>query len=254
MSTPIIEFKKMTTELGGHCINSEIDFSINQGEIFAIVGGSGSGKSTLLRAALGLIHPVAGEVIVCGYNMSQITPDAYRELSKKWGILFQTGALFSSLNVLENTLYPLKEYSHLSRTALEELALSKLLMVGLPKSTAIKYPSELSGGMLKRAALARALILDPALLILDEPTSGLDPESVSSLDELVYNLKTLLNLTVVMVTHDLRTLWHIVDRLAFLGEKKLLALGTPQAVATNSHPMIHNYFHDPESLKSHDGN
>ncbi|MBI5447967.1 MAG: ATP-binding cassette domain-containing protein [Gammaproteobacteria bacterium] len=254
MSLPIIEFTHMSTRLGGTLVHEDIHFKINQGEIFAIVGGSGSGKSTLLREVLGLLQPSTGHVTVYGHDMAHITEASYRDLSKKWGVLFQTGALFSSLTVLENTFYPLREYSHLPPKALKELALSKLLMVGLPLSAAIKFPAELSGGMLKRAALARALILDPALLLLDEPTSGLDPESVSSLDELIYNLKELLNLTVVMVTHDLRTLWHIVDRLAFLGEKKLLALGTPKEVATNPHPMIHNYFHDPESIKSHHGN
>ena len=180
--------------------------------------------------------------------MLHITEYEYRLLCQKWGVLFQSGALFSSLTVLENVIYPLKEYSHLSHKALKELGLFKLSLVGLPKSAAMKYPAELSGGMIKRAALARALILDPALLLLDEPSSGLDPNSVNSLDELILNLKNLLNLTVVMVTHDLRTLWQIVEHVAFLGENKILALGTVKEIATNPHPMIHNYFHAPKDL------
>lgn len=251
MSDAIIEIDHLSTRLGDQLVHDDISLTVQQDEIFAIIGGSGSGKSTLICEILGLVQPSAGTVTVFGQNMHNLNEAAYRKLSQKWGILFQSGALFSSLTVLENIYYPLKEYAHLPKQGLEELAMAKLLMVGLQANDAIKYPSELSGGMLKRAALARALILDPRLLLLDEPTSGLDPESVTELDELILNLKTLLQLTVVMVTHDLRTLWHIVDKVAFLGQKKLLALGSVKEVATNPHPMIHNYFHDPGSMKRH---
>ncbi|OGT68889.1 MAG: ABC transporter ATP-binding protein [Gammaproteobacteria bacterium RIFCSPLOWO2_02_FULL_38_11] len=253
MNEHIIEFKNVTTVLGNQIIHDKINLNFRKGEIISIIGGSGSGKSTLVREILGLLQPYRGKVSVFAYDMAHITEQHYLELSKKWGILFQSGALFSSLTVLENIMYPLHEYSVLPQNALEELALLKLLLVGLPKSAAIKYPSELSGGMLKRAALARALILDPHLLLLDEPTSGLDPESVTSLDELILNLRNLLNLTIIMVTHNVRTLWHITDSVVFLGEKRVLDFGKVAKVATNPHPMIHNYFYGPENIEKSNG-
>ncbi len=243
---PVIEIKDLTTKLGDHIVHKNINLEIYDGEIFAIVGGSGSGKSTLIREILGL-QTFEGSIKVLGQNIKDITEEEYRKLCRKWGVLYQGGALFSSLTLYENVSYILREFSHLPSKAIMSLSLLKILLVGLPKSAALKYPAQLSGGMAKRGALARSLILDPKLLFLDEPTTGLDPESVESLDELIEQLRTLMGLTVVMVTHDLRTLWHIADRVAFLGEGQVLCCDTVRKTSQHPHPLIQNYFHGPHS-------
>lgn len=242
-----LEISGLKTCFGDVCVLKGIDLSVRQGEIMAIVGGSGSGKSTLLRSILLLLKPAAGTIRLFGEAFQQASAKEEIRLRKKWGMMFQHGALFSSLTVLENIAFPLREYTQLDEKMIAEIALLKLLLVGLPIESAHQYPSELSGGMQKRAAIARALALDPELLFLDEPTAGLDPHSASGIDELVLNLKSMLNLTLVMVTHDLDTLWRVTDRVAFLGEGKVLAVGTMEELAAMEQPLVKAYFSGPRA-------
>lgn len=243
-----LEVKGLTTCFGGKCILNGINLSIQKGEIMAIVGGSGSGKSTLLRSILQLVKPKKGTIHLFGdkqhYENNNINNS---QLPQKWGVMFQHGALFSSLTLLENIAFPLNEYTQLDKQFIQEIALLKLLLVGLPVEASHLYPAELSGGMQKRAAIARALALDPPLLFLDEPTAGLDPQSANGLDELSLNLKSMLNLTLVMITHDLDTLWRVADRVAFLGEGRVLAVGTMEELMESKHPLIKNYFSSPRA-------
>lgn len=247
----ILEVRGLKTYFGETCILKGIDLTVQQGEIMAIVGGSGSGKSTLLRSILLLLQPRAGTIRLFGKDIQHCSQAEEISLRQKWGMMFQQGALFSSLTVLENIAFPLQEYTSLDTAMIREIALLKLVLVGLPVETAHKYPAELSGGMQKRAAIARALALDPELLFLDEPTAGLDPQSASGLDELVLNLKSMLNLTLVMVTHDLDTLWRVADRVAFLGEGKVLAVGTMMELSQMTHPLIKAYFSGPRAKAAH---
>lgn len=244
MTTPVVTMENIKTYLGGQWVLNDINLKIMSGEIFCIVGGSGSGKSTILRQMLGLLKPTGGTVRVFDQNISALSFNQYQQLCRRWGVLFQGGALFTSLTVQENITFLLGEYTDLSRSARNQIALLKILLTGLPVSAAIKLPAELSGGMIKRAALARALSLDPQLLFLDEPTSGLDPESIEGFCNLIKELKKLLGLTIIMVTHDLHTLWELSDRVAFLGDGSVLACEPVEVLAQNKTPLIYKFFHE----------
>ncbi len=239
----IIEIQQMSVELSGKKILNDIDLKVKNGEILAIVGGSGAGKTTLLRSILMLV-PAKGSIKILDKEILNGDKKVQQWVRGHWGMMFQHGALFSSMNLLENVMFPMKNETNLPLKTMEELALMKIQLVGLKKEAALRYPSELSGGMKKRAAIARALALDPNLLFLDEPTAGLDPHGASELDSLILELRESLGLTVVMVTHDLDTLWRTTDRLAFLGEGKVLAVEPIKAMMHNSNPMIIGYFSD----------
>lgn len=247
MSTPekIIEVTDLKIYLGGAWVHKGINLDVRRGEILAIVGGSGAGKSLLLRQILALQQPTSGEIKIFGENLQAISAETLDQLRQRLGVLFQHSALFSSLTLLENVKFPLQQYTKLPADIIQELALIKILATGLPEDAANKYPSELSGGMEKRAALARAIVLDPELLFLDEPTSGLDPHSASGFDELVLNLRDALGLTVVMVTHDLDSLWRTTDRVAFLGEGKVLCLAPMKELVQTKNELIQEYFKGP---------
>ncbi len=242
MIQPIITARNIVTYFGKNIVHDGINLRINRGEIYGLLGGSGSGKSTLLKEMTLLIKPQSGEIHVLGENLHNISPLASLKLRRKWGVLFQAGALFSSLTVAENIGITLREYSHLPAKLVKDIIHMKINLVGLPEHAAALYPSELSGGMIKRVALARALAMDPELLFLDEPTSGLDPVSAEAFDHLILQLRDMLGLTVVMVTHDLDSIWTIVDRFSVLGEKKVIAEGTLNEVLKNPHPVIKQFF------------
>ena len=199
-------------------VHKGINLSVKRGEVLGIVGGSGSGKTTLMREILSLTKPLSGSIRVFGHEIISATPRTLLEIQRRWGVLFQANALFSSLTLLENVIFPLKEHTNLSDANNQDLALLKILMAGLPIEAAAKYPAELSGGMQKRGGLARAIVLDPELVFLDEPTAGLDPNTAAGFDELILNLQSTMGLTIVMVTHDLDSLWKVTNRVAFLGE------------------------------------
>jgi len=240
MVEPIITIRNLVTKIGTECIHNNLNLDIKRGEVIGIVGGSGSGKTVLLRAILGLLKPTAGQIRILGkdpYNEKNL-----QYLIKRWGVLFQNGALFSSLNVGQNIMLPMQEILGLTAQTATDIMFLKLGMVGLTADTAYKYPSELSGGMVKRASLARCLANDAKLLFLDEPTAGLDPISAEKFDQLILSLKRDLNLTVMMVTHDLDSLYTICDRVAVLVENKLIT-GTLEEVQKKSIPWIKQYFH-----------
>ena len=238
----IIEVRHLQNNLGGQWVHSDVNLTIKRGEIIAIIGGSGCGKTTLLRSILRLMTPTGGDISVFGVDVLKASPKKLLSVQKRWGVMFQSGALFSSLTVLENVLYVLNEYASVSSESQNELAKLKIAMSGLEPSSAFKYPAELSGGMKKRASLARAIALDPELIFLDEPTAGLDPKSAGDLDDLILEMRKNLGLTFVMVTHDLDTLWYVPDRIIFLGEGKVLADEPMAALYQNSHPAIRSYF------------
>lgn len=239
---PIIEVKNISIKLGGSSVHKNLNLSVNRGEILAIVGGSGSGKTTLLREMLMLQKPDSGSIKIFDHELTTASQLTLLEVQKRWGVLFQQNALFSSLTVQENTAFPLREHTGLDKKTINELAILKILLAGLPIDAAVKYPAELSGGMQKRAGIARAIILDPELLFLDEPTSGLDPESAGAFDELILNLQKTMGLTIVMVTHDLDSLWRVTNRVAFLGEKKVLCVDAMANLVKNPHPLIQSFF------------
>jgi phospholipid/cholesterol/gamma-HCH transport system ATP-binding protein len=238
---PIIRVRGLVTRLGGKILHQNINLDVWPGEVLGVVGASGAGKSVLLRTIIGLIHPAEGTIEVFGEEISQAEDSERAKVAGRWGVLFQDGALFSSLTVAENIQVPLKERLDLSRHLLDEIAAVKISLVGLPLDSARKYPSELSGGMRKRAGLARALALDPRLLFLDEPTAGLDPISATDFDMLVRDLQQSLGLTVLMVTHDLDTLVATCDRIAVLVDKTL-RIGTIPELLEDPHPWIQAYF------------
>lgn len=242
---PVIKLDNVKIAISGQSIHKGISLHIERGEIVAIVGCSGSGKSTILREILLLIKPTSGTIEIFGENTAKLSPAKTLTLQRRWGVLFQQSALFTSLTVLENIAFPLHEHTQLDKETIKELSLLKLLAVGLPIGSAIKYPAELSGGMLKRAALARALIMDPELLLLDEPTAGLDPQGAEGFDKLLLNLRAVLGLTILMVTHDLDTLWQITDKVAFLNEGRVLEFAPIAKLTRSTNPAIRAYFQGP---------
>lgn len=241
----IIVIEHLKTRLGGHWVHKGLNLTVKKGEVLAIVGGSGSGKTTLLRTMLALCKPQSGAIKIFNDNILTASPKKMLEIQKRWGVLFQQNALFSSLTLLENVSFPLHEHTNLNDASIRSLALLKILMVGLSSEAAIKYPAELSGGMQKRAGLARAIVLDPELIFLDEPTSGLDPNTASGLDELILNLQKAMGLTVVMVTHDVDSLWRIASRVAFLAEGIVIDVAPMPELIKNPHPQIQSFFQGP---------
>jgi phospholipid/cholesterol/gamma-HCH transport system ATP-binding protein len=238
----VIRIRGLVNGFGGGLVHDHVDLDVYRGEVLGVVGGSGAGKSVLLRSIVGLNRPLEGTVEVFGQPTSDdIESPGMRALEMRWGVLFQEGALFSSQTVTENIQVPMREYTSMSQDLMDEISEVKLAMVGLPCETGDKFPSELSGGMKKRAGLARALALDPELLFLDEPTSGLDPISANQFDELIAQLQQVLGLTVFLVTHDIDTLRAVTDRIAVLVNKKLV-IGTIDELRNNKDPWIQDYF------------
>jgi phospholipid/cholesterol/gamma-HCH transport system ATP-binding protein len=241
----IIKIDHLKTFLGNAWVHKDINLSIKRGEVLGIVGGSGAGKTTLLREMLGLTTPTAGSIHIFDHDLLKASALDLLHIQKRWGVLFQENALFSSLSVLENVAFPLLEHTKLDTDTINELALLKILMAGLPADAAHKYPAQLSGGMQKRAGLARAIVLDPELIFLDEPTAGLDPNTAAGLDELILNLQSMMGLTIVIITHDLDTLWNVTNRVAFLGEGVVLCVDPLSELVKNPNPLINEFFNGP---------
>jgi phospholipid/cholesterol/gamma-HCH transport system ATP-binding protein len=237
----IVEAHGIVNRFGRQTVHRGLDMTVEEGEVFGVIGGSGAGKSVLLRTVLGLRRPQAGTVRLFGRDPAQLSGNELRALKASYGVTFQEGALFSALTVLQNVQLPMLEHLALSNVALDELARLKIQLVGLPAEAAAKYPSQLSGGMVKRAALARALALDPTLLFLDEPTSGLDPISAAAFDELLVYLQRELRLTVVMITHDLDTIYRTCNRVGVIVDGRMVS-DTLAGIAVDPHPWIHAYF------------
>jgi phospholipid/cholesterol/gamma-HCH transport system ATP-binding protein len=242
VETPVIEVNHVGTKFGHAVVHEDVSLSIQRGEIFAIAGGNGSGKTTLLREIIGLITPSSGTIRLFGIDSRQLETGDGHPIHRRFGVMFQYGALFSSFTLAENVAVPLREHTTLSAGLIRDIVATKIAMVGLPPDSASKYPNELSGGMRRRAALARAIVMDPELLFLDEPTAGLDPIIAAGFDELVLSLKSLLGLTVVMVTHDLDSLWRIANRVAVLGRGKVLGIGTMQELSRSDDSIVQDYF------------
>lgn len=238
----MIEVRGLWTQFGRQIVHRDLSLTVYRGEIISLVGGSGSGKTVLLRQMLGLERPARGQVCVFGRTLHEGDPEEMRELRSRWGVLFQEGALFSALSVYDNVALPLRELKTMDEAMVRDLVLMKLCMVSIEARHAYKMPAELSGGMVKRVALARALALEPELLFLDEPTAGLDPDRSESFVKLVQGLHRELGLTVVMVTHDLDTLAALSDRVAVLADRRLVAVGTVREVASHDHAFIRNFF------------
>lgn len=240
-----IRVRGLKTAYGTHVVHENLDLDVWRGEVLGVIGGSGSGKSVLLRAIVGLKPPSAGTVEVFGRDVTGLSKREHDEMERQWGLMFQDGALFSNLTVRENVLVPLKEHTDLGRELAREVADLKIRLAGLEGSAANKYPSDLSGGMRKRAALARALALDPALLFLDEPTAGLDPITAGNFDALIRDLQQSLGLTVFLVTHDLDTLAATCDRIAVISDKRVITTGTIDELRRFDHPWVDAYFNGP---------
>ena len=241
----IIEISHVSTRFGDHVVHRDIDLQVRRGEIFAIVGGSGSGKSTLLREIILLLTPDSGSIRVFGQDLQSLDDDQAQALRQRLGVMFQKGGLFGSLDVRENVGLPLREHTALDDRLIDGIAAWKIALTGLAPESGRQYPAELSGGMQKRAALARALALDPELLFLDEPTAGLDPVSANGVDELILKLRDLFGLTVVMITHDLDLLWQVADRVAVLGEGKVQGIGSMAELSHLEQPAIREFFDGP---------
>lgn len=248
----VIEIQKLATRFGSTWVHKDLDLEVREGEILSIVGGSGSGKTVLMRQMLGLETPAAGQVKVFDVDLHDCKRSQLQEVRNNWGMLFQHGALYSALSVFENVARPLRELRRLPEDVIRASVLLKLQMVGLGPEHAHKMPANLSGGMVKRVALARALALDPKLLFLDEPTAGLDPDRSESFVRLIQALHKILNLTVVMVTHDLDTLFALSNRIAVLAEKRVITIGAPRAVVDYPHPFIEHFFLGGRGLRALD--
>jgi phospholipid/cholesterol/gamma-HCH transport system ATP-binding protein len=243
---PVISVRGIVNRFGHQVVHDGLDMDVMPGEVFGIVGGSGTGKSVLLRTMLGLQRPSAGTVTIEGRDITTATARELLEIKRRYGVTFQQGALFTSLTVAQNVELPIAEYYEVSAVTLRELADLKIRLVGLPADAADKYPAQLSGGMIKRAALARALALDPVLLFLDEPTSGLDPISAAAFDRLVLYLQQSLKLTVVMITHDLDTIFRTCNRVGVIVDRRMIS-GTLDEIVRHEHPWIREYFHGERS-------
>lgn len=241
----MIDVKGLRNQFGSHVVHEALDLQVRRGEILCVVGGSGSGKSVLLRSIVGLHRPAQGEIIVDGVNLANVDDKQRQAIERSMGVLFQKGALYSSLNVIENLMLPLKEFTQLSADDMRDLAMSKLTLVGLNSSVANNSVQSLSGGMIKRVALARALILEPQLLFLDEPTAGLDPIGANDFDELLLTIQQALGLTVFLVTHDLDSLHKVSDRVAVLAQRRVLVVDTLEQVARTDDAWIQAYFNGP---------
>lgn len=242
-----IEIRGLTTKFGEHVVHDALDLEVRRAETFAIVGGSGTGKSTLLREMILLHRPDGGSIRLLGTDVGALDEEAARPLRQRIGVMFQQGGLFASMTVAENVGMPLREYTELDDALVDEIAAAKIALTGLEAEAGLKFPSELSGGMHQRAALARALALDPELLFLDEPTAGLDPASADAVGALVRELRDLLGLTVVIITHDLDLLWQVTDRVAVLGGGKVRGVGSMAELAEMRHPDIRPYFDTPRA-------
>jgi phospholipid/cholesterol/gamma-HCH transport system ATP-binding protein len=242
---PVVEVSHVATRFGSAVVHEDVSLTINKGEVFAIAGGNGCGKSVLMREIILLQKPSAGVIRLFGQDVRTMSEANVLRFRRRCGVLFQHGALFSSLNVTENVAVPLREHMRLSKGLIQEIAILKIAFTGFPIASVGKYPNELSGGMRRRAALARALALDPELLFLDEPTSGLDPISAAGFDELIQHLREWFKLTIVIITHDLDSLWRIADRVAVLGNGRVLGIGTMDELSRSEEPIIHEYFYGP---------
>ena len=241
----VIEMRKVSTRFGDHVVHTDVNLDVRRAEIFALIGGSGSGKSTLLREMILLQRPNAGSVRVLGVDLDPLDADGALALRRRWGVMFQHGGLFCALTVQENVGLPLREHTELEDGLIDDIAASKLVLAGLKPEVGAQYPSQLSGGMLKRASLARAMALDPELLFLDEPTAGLDPVSAGGVDELVRKLRDLFGLTIVMITHDLDLLWQVADRVAVLADGKVQGVGSMAELSRSDNPAIRQFFEGP---------
>jgi phospholipid/cholesterol/gamma-HCH transport system ATP-binding protein len=251
-----IRIRGLVNRFGDTLVHDGLDLDVKRGEILGIVGGSGTGKSVMMRSIIGLQTPEAGEIEVFGRTLDTISDEREgRELRRRWGVMFQGGALFSTLTVAENIQVPIREYyPRMDNKFMDEIAAYKVAMVGLPADAAPKFPAELSGGMVKRAGLARALALDPALLFLDEPTAGLDPIGAAKFDRLIRELADTMRLTVFLITHDLDSLYATCDRVAVLAEKKVIAIGTIDELLATEHEWIQDYFNGPRGRAAANGN
>ncbi len=242
---PVISVKGLVNRFGAHVVHEGLDLTLRRGEILGIVGGSGTGKSVLLRSIVGLKRPNEGTIEVLGTRLNDLSEEERSQVERRFGVLFQRGALFSSLNLQENIALPLIEHAKLSREDAEYIARIKLSLVGLPAKAALQFPESLSGGMVKRAALARALALDPDILFLDEPTAGLDPIGAAAFDHLLVTLRDALGFSVFLVTHDLDTLYAACDRVAVLSQKRVLVTDTIEKVAKTDDQWVQDYFNGP---------
>ncbi|WP_201313123.1 ABC transporter ATP-binding protein [Dyella sp. EPa41] len=250
----VIQVRSLGNRFGAQAVHQDLDLDVHRGEILGVVGGSGTGKSVLLRSIVGLRRPSSGRIHVFGHDLLSLPSDQRSRIERRFGVLFQNGALFSSLSVVDNVAMPLIEHAGLSRRDAQQLAGLKLALVGLPVGAETKSPSELSGGMVKRVALARALALDPDILFLDEPTAGLDPISAAAFDQLILTLRDALGLTVFLVTHDLDTLYTICDRVAVLSQRKVLIVGPLNEVTQCADPWVQSYFHGPRGRAAEEAN
>lgn len=245
MNDVLVEVRGLRNQFGAQVVHQDLDLDIRHGEVLGVVGGSGTGKSVLLRSIVGLLRPAAGSIRVFGESLLDAPPERRSQLERRFGVLFQRGALFSSLTVIENIALPLIEHAGLSRPDAERLARVKVALAGLPANAGDKYPDSLSGGMVKRAALARAIAMDPEILFLDEPTAGLDPIGAAAFDQLILTLRDALGLSVFLVTHDLDTIYSICDRVAVLSQKKVLVADRLPVVEATDDAWIREYFHGP---------